>query len=143
MNIYISNLSFDVNDSDLRELFEEYGAVSSAKVITDKFSGKSRGFGFVEMNSDEEGQKAIEELNQAEYDGKVINVSVAKPREERPDRKRSFGGGGGGGFGGNRSGGGGGNRGGGGGFGGNRSGGGGGDRGGSRSGGDRGGYNRY
>jgi len=141
MNIYISNLSFDVNDSDLRELFEEYGAVSSAKVITDKFSGKSRGFGFVEMNSDEEGQKAIEELNQAEYDGKVINVSVAKPREERPDRKRSFGGGGGG-FGGNRSGGGG-NRGGGGGFGGNRSGGGGGDRGGSRSGGDRGGYNRY
>lgn len=144
MNIYISNLSFDVNDSDLRELFEEYGAVSSAKVITDKFSGKSRGFGFVEMNSEEEGQKAIEELNQAEYDGKVINVSVAKPREERPDRKRSFGGGGGGGgFGGNRSGGGGGNRGGGGGFGGNRSGGGGGDRGGSRSGGDRGGYNRY
>lgn len=143
MNIYISNLSFDVNDSDLRELFEEYGAVSSAKVITDKFSGKSRGFGFVEMDNDEEGQKAIDELNQAEYDGKVINVSVAKPREERPDRKRSFGGGGGGsrggfggGGGGNRGGfGGGGNRGGG--FGGNR-GGGGGDRGG-----DRGGYNRY
>jgi RNA recognition motif-containing protein len=144
MNIYISNLSFDVNDSDLRELFEEYGAVSSAKVITDKFSGKSRGFGFVEMNSEEEGQKAIEELNQAEYDGKVINVSVAKPREDRPDRKRSFGGGGGGGsrsggggFGGSRSGGGGG----GGGFGGNR-GGGGGYSGGGRSGGDRGG-NRY
>jgi RNA recognition motif-containing protein len=143
MNIYISNLSFDVNDSDLRELFEEYGAVSSAKVITDKFSGKSRGFGFVEMNSEEEGQKAIEELNQAEYDGKVINVSVAKPREDRPDRKRSFGGGGGGGsrsggggFGGSRSGGGGG-----GGFGGNR-GGGGGYSGGGRSGGDRGG-NRY
>lgn len=144
MNIYISNLSFDVNDSDLRELFEEYGAVSSAKVITDKFSGKSRGFGFVEMNSEEEGQKAIEELNQAEYDGKVINVSVAKPREDRPDRKRSFGGGGGGGnrggggggFGGNRGGGGGG-----GGFGGNR-GGGGGYSGGGRSGGDRGG-NRY
>ena len=140
MNIYISNLSFDVNDSDLRELFEEYGAVSSAKVITDKFSGKSRGFGFVEMNSDEEGQKAIDELNQAEYDGKVINVSVAKPREERPERKRTFGGGGGG----NRGGGGfGGNRGGGGGFGGNRGGGDrGGDRGGNR-GGDRGGYNRY
>lgn len=144
MNIYISNLSFDVNDSDLRELFEEYGAVSSAKVITDKFSGKSRGFGFVEMNSEEEGQKAIEELNQAEYDGKVINVSVAKPREDRPDRKRSFGGGGGGGnrggggggFGGNRGG-----SGGGGGFGGSR-GGGGGYSGGGRSGGDRGG-NRY
>lgn len=145
MNIYISNLSFDVNDSDLRELFEEYGNVSSAKVITDKFSGKSRGFGFVEMNNDEEGQKAIEELNQAEYDGKVINVSVAKPREERPERKRSFGGGGGGG---NRGGGGfgGGNRSGGGGFGGgNRGGGGfgGGNRGGGDRGGDRGGYNRY
>ena len=141
MNIYISNLSFDVNDSDLKELFEEYGSVSSAKVITDKFSGKSRGFGFVEMDNDEEGQRAIEELNQAEYDGKVINVSVAKPREDRPDRKRSFGGGGGnrGGFGG------GGNRGGGGGFGGNRGGdrgGFGGNRGGDR-GGDRGGYNRY
>ncbi len=146
MNIYISNLSFDVNDSDLRELFEEYGAVSSAKVINDKFSGKSRGFGFVEMDNDEEGQRAIEELNQAEYDGKVINVSVAKPREERPERKRTFGGGGGGG---SRGGFGGGNRGG---FGGGNRGGG--DRGGDRGhsggfrggdrGGDRGGYNnRY
>ena len=57
MNIYISNLSFDVNDSDLRELFEEYGQVSSAKVITDKLTGKSRGFGFVEMPSDEDGER--------------------------------------------------------------------------------------
>lgn len=142
MNIYISNLSFDVNDNDLKELFEEYGEVSSAKVITDKFSGKSRGFGFVEMANDEEGRKAIEELNQAEYDGKTINVSVAKPREDRPERK-PFGGGnrGGGGFGGGNRGGGyggsrGGSGGGGGGFSGNR--GGGGDRGG-----DRGGYNKY
>ena len=145
MNIYISNLSFDVNDNDLRELFEEYGEVSSAKVITDKFSGKSRGFGFVEMANEEEGRKAIEELNQAEYDGKTINVSVAKPREERPERRPYGGGGGGnrgGGFGGGNRGGFGGNRGGGdrggygdlGGFGGNR----GGDRGG-----DRGGYNKY
>jgi RNA recognition motif-containing protein len=136
MNIYISNLSFDVNDSDLKELFEEYGQVSSAKVITDKFSGKSRGFGFVEMPSEEEGRKAIEELNQAEYDGKTINVSVAKPREDRPER-RPFGGGGGGGsrggFGGNRGG-----------FGGNRSGGGG-DRGSRPAGdrGDRGYHNKY
>jgi RNA recognition motif-containing protein len=135
MNIYISNLSFDVNDSDLRELFEEYGQVSSAKVITDKFSGKSRGFGFVEMPSEEEGKKAIEELNQAEYDGKTINVSVAKPREDRPER-RPFGGGGDrggsrGGFGGNRGG-----------FGGNRSGG---DRGSRPAGdrGDRGYHNKY
>jgi RNA recognition motif-containing protein len=133
MNIYISNLSFDVNDNDLRELFEEYGQVSSAKVITDKFSGKSRGFGFVEMANDEEGRKAIEELNQAEYDGKTINVSVAKPREDRPERK-PFGGGdrGGnrGGFGGSRGG-----------YGGNR----GGDRG-SRPAGDqrdRGYHNKY
>ncbi len=146
MNIYISNLSFDVNDSDLRELFEEYGAVSSAKVINDKFSGKSRGFGFVEMDNDVVGPRGIEVLNQAEYDGKVINVSVAKPREERPERKRTFGGGGGGG---SRGGFGGGNRGG---FGGGNRGGG--DRGGDRGhsggfrggdrGGDRGGYNnRY
>ena len=137
MNIYISNLSFDVNDNDLKELFEEYGEVSSAKVITDKFSGKSRGFGFVEMANDEEGRKAIEELNQAEYDGKTINVSIAKPREDRPERKPFGGGNRGGGFGGgNRGGGYGGNRGGGGGFGG-------GNRGGGDRGGDRGGYNKY
>ena len=69
MNIYISNLSYDVNDSDLRELFEEYGEVSSAKVIMDRETGRSRGFGFVEMSDDTQGQKAIDELNQAEYDG--------------------------------------------------------------------------
>jgi len=86
MNIYISNLSYDVNDNDLRELFEEYGTVSSAKVITDKFSGKSRGFGFVEMDDNASGQKAIDELNQAEYDGKVITVNVARPRTERSNR---------------------------------------------------------
>ena len=84
MNIYISNLSFDVNDSDLKELFEEYGPVSSAKVITDKYTGKSRGFGFVEMDDNTQAQQAIDELNQAEYDGKVINVSVARPRTDRP-----------------------------------------------------------
>lgn len=84
MNIYISNLSYDVNDRDLRELFEEYGEVSSAKVIMDRETGRSRGFGFVEMSDDTQGQKAIDELNQAEYDGKVINVNVAKPRTDRP-----------------------------------------------------------
>ena len=75
MNIYISNLSYDVNDSDLRELFEEYGEVSSAKVIMDRETGRSRGFGFVEMSDDTQGQKAIDELNQAEYDGKVLQRS--------------------------------------------------------------------
>jgi RNA recognition motif-containing protein len=99
MNIYISNLSFDVNDSDLKELFEEFGTVSSAKVITDRMSGKSRGFGFVEMDDNAEGQKAIDELNQVEYDGKVINVSVAKPKTDRPGGNSGGGqrGGGGGG----------------------------------------------
>lgn len=89
MNIYISNLSYGVNDADLKELFGEYGEISSAKVITDRESGRSRGFGFVEMSNDTEGQKAIDELNQAEYDGKVINVTVARPRAERPAGNRN------------------------------------------------------
>ena len=83
MNIYISNLSYGINDTDLNQLFAEYGGISSAKVIMDRDTGRSRGFGFVEMNDDAEGQKAIDALNQAEYDGKVINVAVAKPRVER------------------------------------------------------------
>lgn len=84
MNIYVSNLSYNVTDGDLKELFEEYGEISSAKVIMDRETGRSRGFGFVEMPSDAEGQKAIDELNQVEFDGKVINVNVAKPRTDRP-----------------------------------------------------------
>ena len=94
MNIFVSNLSFQVQDQDLLEIFAEYGEVSSAKVITDKFSGRSRGFGFVEMSNDEEAKKAIAELDQAEVDGRTISVAEAKPREQRPERK-SFGGGGG------------------------------------------------
>ena len=86
MNIYISNLSFKVEDSDLRQLFEEYGEVSSAKVITDRYTGRSRGFGFVEMPDNEAAQKAVTELNQAEYDGKVITVNEARPREDRPNK---------------------------------------------------------
>ena len=88
MNIYISNLSYAVNDGDLKDLFGEYGEISSAKVITDRETGRSRGFGFVEMADDAQGQKAIDELNQAEYDGKVINVTVARPRTERPAGNR-------------------------------------------------------
>ena len=87
MNIYISNLSFKVQSEDLHEIFAEYGDVTSAKVITDKFTGRSRGFGFVEM-SDEAGKKAIEELNEAEYAGKTISVSVAKPRTDRDNNNR-------------------------------------------------------
>ncbi|RGX79238.1 RNA-binding protein [Bacteroides stercorirosoris] len=84
MNIYISGLSFGTNDADLNELFTVYGETSSAKVIMDRETGRSRGFGFVEMTDDAEGQKAIDELNGAEYDRKTISVSVARPREERP-----------------------------------------------------------
>jgi RNA recognition motif-containing protein len=84
MNIYISGLSFGTNDADLNELFSAYGETSSAKVIMDRETGRSRGFGFVEMTDDAEGQKAIDELNGAEYDRKTISVSVARPREESP-----------------------------------------------------------
>jgi RNA recognition motif-containing protein len=83
MNIYVSNLSFNVTDEDLNEYFAEYGEVSSAKVILDKFTQKSRGFAFVEMPDDEAAKKAIAELDGASVDGRTINVSVAKPREER------------------------------------------------------------
>ena len=84
MNIYISGLSFGTSDAALNELFAEYGEVSSAKIISDRETGRSRGFGFVEMGDEVAGQKAIDELNGAEYDHKVINVTVARPRTERP-----------------------------------------------------------
>lgn len=83
MNIYVSNLSFAVQDEDLREFFAEYGAVTSAKVIMDKTTNRSRGFGFVEMPNDADGQKAIDGLDGASADGRVMRVTVAKPREER------------------------------------------------------------
>ena len=136
MNIFVGSLPFSLEEAELKGFFEEYGEVTSARIITDKFSGRSKGFGFIEMPNAEEAQKAIEELNGAEVDGRtiVVNESIEKPKDgtRRP-------GGGGGGF--NRGGGGGGfNRGGGGGGGGyNRGGSGGGDRGGYNRGGDRGG----
>lgn len=116
MNIFVAKLSFNTQSDDLREAFEEFGTVDSAKVIVDHFSGKSKGFAFVEMPNDDEAQAAIDALNESELDGNTIVVKKAEPRESR-DR---------GGF----------NRG-----GGNR---GGGDRGGFNrgSGGDRGGFNR-
>lgn len=89
MNIYVSNLSFNVQDEDLREFFTEYGEVSSAKVITDKFTNKSRGFGFVEMPDDAAAQKAINELDQATVEGRTIRVTEAKPKEDRPAKPRS------------------------------------------------------
>ena len=83
MNIYVSNLSFNVQDEDLKEYFTEYGEVTSAKVITDKFTNRSRGFGFVEMTDEVAAQKAIQELDGATVDGRPIKVNVAKPKEER------------------------------------------------------------
>lgn len=84
MNIFVASLSYQISEADLRELFEEYGTVSSAKIITDRETGRSKGFGFVEMDDDSEGQRAIEELNGAEFDGRTLAVSVARPRTERP-----------------------------------------------------------
>lgn len=92
MNIHVSNLSFNVTDEDLREFFTEYGEVSSAKVIMDKFTGKSRGFGFVEMPDDEAAKKAIGELDNGVVEGRTIRVSEARPREDRPAGNRGGGG---------------------------------------------------
>jgi RNA recognition motif-containing protein len=92
MNIYVSNLSFNVTDEDLQDYFAEYGEVSSAKVIMDKFTGKSRGFAFVEMSDDEAAKKAIQELDGAAVDGRTIGVSVAKPKEDRNNGKSGGGG---------------------------------------------------
>ena len=92
MNIYVSNLSFAVVDEDLKSYFAESGEVSSAKVITDKFTNRSRGFGFGEMPDEAAAQKAITELDGATVDGRAIKVNVAKPREEKPrnSRRHSF-----------------------------------------------------
>ncbi|UZT98227.1 RNA-binding protein [Chryseobacterium fluminis] len=119
MNIFVSNINYATKEYELHDLFAEFGDVTSAKIVTDRETGRSRGFGFVEMG-DEEGTQAIEALNQKEFNGKTLNVSEAKPREEKPRRSfdnnrsgggygnSSRGGNGGGGYGGgNRSGGGG------------------------------------
>ena len=87
MNIYVSNLSFNVEDDDLRGFFEEYGEVTSAKIVTDKMTQRSRGFGFVEMPDDAAAEKAISELDGASVQGRNIRVTVAKPREERSNNK--------------------------------------------------------
>jgi RNA recognition motif-containing protein len=83
MNIYVSNLNFSTTSESLQELFTEYGEVDSAKVITDRETGRSRGFGFVEMPNDADGQKAIDALNNTDFESKTINVNVARPRTER------------------------------------------------------------
>ena len=82
-NIYVGNLSYSVTDDSLEELFATYGTVSSAKVITDRFTGRSKGFGFVEMSSDEETEKAIETLNGSEHDGRTLKVAPGRPPRRR------------------------------------------------------------
>lgn len=96
MNIYVGNLSYDLNDQDLHDIFAEYGTVDSARVIIDKMTGRKRGFGFVEME-DESAKKAIEELDGAEVNGRDIVVNEAKPKEDRPRGGGGFRGGNGGG----------------------------------------------
>jgi RNA recognition motif-containing protein len=86
MNIYVSNLSFNVQDEDLKEFFTPHGEVSSAKVIMDKMTNQSRGFGFVEMADDAAAKKAIADLDGASVEGRTIKVMEAKPREDRPAR---------------------------------------------------------
>ena len=99
MKLYVGNLSFQTSSDELQTLFAQAGTVESAAVVEDRDTGRSRGFGFVEMSSKEEGQKAIEQFNGQDLNGRNLNVNEAKPREDR-------GGGGRGGFGGNRNGGG-------------------------------------
>ena len=155
--LYVGNLSYNIRDDDLQQAFAQYGSVSSAKVMMDRDTGRSKGFGFVEMGSDPEAQAAINGMNGQALDGRAIVVNEARPREERPGGFRSGGGGGGygggggggrsggGGYGGGSSGGGYGGGGGGGygGGGGGRSGGGGSYGGGGRSGGGGGGRGGY
>ena len=94
MNIYVSNLSFNVQDEDLKEFFTGHGEVSSAKIIMDKMTNQSRGFGFVEMSDDTAAKKAIADLDGSTVEGRTIKVMEAKPREDRPARNNGGGSGG-------------------------------------------------
>jgi RNA recognition motif-containing protein len=97
VNIYVGNLSWSMTNEDLAALFEQFGTVGSAKILTDKFSGRSKGFAFVEMENAEEAQAAISQLNDTEVQGRKIVVNEAQPKKEDGGfKKRSFGGGGGG-----------------------------------------------
>jgi len=136
--LYVGNLSYDVDSSELEKLFSPHGTVTSAQIISDRETGRSKGFGFVEMADDAQAQAAIAALNGQQHGGRTLTVNEARPREERPGGFGGGRGGGGGGGGGYGGGGGRGGGGGGGGFGGRGGGGGGrGDRG------DRGGRDRY
>lgn len=132
MNIFVGSLPFSIDEADLRESFEAYGTVNSVKIITDKFTGRSKGFGFVEMENDAEAEKAINELNGASVDGRTIVVNKSEPKPEGERRSFNNNRSGGGSYGGGNSRSGGNDRGG--------YGGGGNSRGGGSGGGNRGGY---
>jgi RNA recognition motif-containing protein len=110
MKLYVGNLPYSVTDADLQDLFSQFGTVQSAQVIMDRDTGRSKGFGFVEMSTSEEGQAAIQALHDKEHDGRKLTVNEARPREDRGPRggggggRGGYGGGGGGrgGFGGKR-----------------------------------------
>lgn len=84
MNIYVGNISYSTDDAKLREVFSSFGEVASARVISDRDTGRSKGFGFVEMPNDAEANAAIEALNEKEMDGRTLRINEARPREERP-----------------------------------------------------------
>jgi len=86
MQIYVGNISYSVSEQQLGDLFAQFGEVDSVKIITDRETGRAKGFGFVTMNTDSEAQNAIEELNGTDFDGRALRVNEAKPREERPRR---------------------------------------------------------
>tara|TARA_R110002111_G_scaffold102125_1_gene158171 strand:- start:806 stop:1129 length:324 start_codon:yes stop_codon:yes gene_type:complete len=96
INIYVGNLPFSTTDTDLEDLFSQFGQISRAAIITDRETGRSRGFGFVEMENDEEGRKAIEELNEKDFEGRQLTVNEARPRAPRTGGGYGGGGGGGG-----------------------------------------------
>ncbi|NHQ60549.1 RNA-binding protein [Chlorobium sp. BLA1] len=90
MNIYIGNLAYTTSEDDLRDAFSQFGQVESASIIIDKFSGRSKGFGFVDMPNDSEAREAIESLNEKDLNGRTVKVNEAKPREERPARRDRY-----------------------------------------------------
>jgi RNA recognition motif-containing protein len=90
MEIYVGSLSYSVTEEDLKEAFTAFGEVASVRLVSDKFSGKSKGFGFVEMPSNEEAEAAIAALNEKDFKGRDIKVNQAKPKEERPQRRARY-----------------------------------------------------
>lgn len=87
MNIYVGNLNYNLSEDELRDIFSEFGEVGSAKIITDKYTGKSKGFGFVEMENDDEAREAIENLNDRDINGRNLRVNEARERTENPPRR--------------------------------------------------------